>query len=169
MSAEVNQQLSKALRRSKIVFMASVCVWTGLVGINNVMDYHANFQFVQHVLDMDTTFRGNPLGWRALHWAPLQHAAYVLIIGAEVAAGLLAGLAAARMIAGRDHPERFRRGKAFGVIALALGALLWLVGFEVIGGEYFMMWQSPSWNGQEPAFRFVVVCLLGMIFLAQDE
>jgi hypothetical protein len=40
-SAEVNQQLSKALRRSKIVFMASVCVWTGLVGINNVMDYRA--------------------------------------------------------------------------------------------------------------------------------
>jgi predicted small integral membrane protein len=47
--------------------------------------------------------------------------------------------------------------------------LLWLVGFEVIGGEYFMMWQSPSWNGQEAAFRFLVVCLLGMIFLAQDE
>jgi predicted small integral membrane protein len=61
-------------------------------------------------------------------------------VGPEVAAGLLAGLAAARMIAGRDHPERFRRGKAFGVIALALGALLWLMGFEVIGGEYFMMW-----------------------------
>jgi hypothetical protein len=38
-SAEVNQQLSKALRRSKIIFMASVCVWAGLVGINNVIDY----------------------------------------------------------------------------------------------------------------------------------
>ncbi len=47
--------------RSKIVFMASVCVLTGLVGINNVMDYRANFQFVQHVLEMDTTFPGNPL------------------------------------------------------------------------------------------------------------
>jgi predicted small integral membrane protein len=41
--------------------MASVCVLTGLVGINNVMDYRANFQFVQHVLEMDTTFPGNPL------------------------------------------------------------------------------------------------------------
>src|SRR5580704_19274345 len=65
MSTEVNQQLSTALRRSKIVFMASVCVWAGLVGINNVMDYRANFQFVQHVLAMDTTFPGKPLLWRS--------------------------------------------------------------------------------------------------------
>ena len=162
-------ELPRVLRVCKAAFMASVCAWSSLVALNNITDYGANFQFVQHVLQMDTTFRGNPLGWRALHWAPLQHAAYVLIIGTEVAAGFLAGLAAARMIAGRDNSERFRRGKALGVIALALGALLWLVGFEVIGGEYFMMWQSASWNGQEAAFRFVVVCLLGMIFLAQDE
>jgi predicted small integral membrane protein len=139
------------------------------MALNNITDYGDNFQFVKHVLEMDTTFRGNPLGWRAFHWAPVHHAVYVLIIGAEVAAGLLAGLAAARMIAGRDDPVRFRRGKALGVIALALGCLLWLVGFEIIGGEYFMMWQSPSWNGQEAAFRFLVVYLLGMIFLAQDE
>ena len=77
MSAEGNQQLSKALRLSKIAFMASVCVWAGLVGINNVMDYGANFQFVQHVLAMDTTFPGNSLLWRSLRWGPLQHAAYL--------------------------------------------------------------------------------------------
>lgn len=149
--------------------MAAVCAWSSLVALNNIMDYSTNFQFVRHVLEMDTTFRGNPLGWRALHWEPLHHAAYALIIGVELAAGLLAGLAAVRMMTGRDHPERFRRGKAVGVVALAFGSLLWLVGFEVIGGEYFMMWQSPSWNGQESAFRFLVVCLLGMIFLGQDE
>jgi predicted small integral membrane protein len=63
-SAEVNQQLSKALRRS--------------IGINNVMEYRANFQFVQHVLEMDTTFPGNPLLWRSLRWGPLQHAAYLM-------------------------------------------------------------------------------------------
>lgn len=161
--------LSRVLRFCKAAFMASVCAWSSLVALDNLTDYNANFQFVQHVLEMDTTFHGNPLGWRALHWAPLHHVAYAVIIGAELAAGLLAGLAAVRMFAGRDNPERFRPGKAVGVIALALGGLLWLVGFEVIGGEYFMMWQSPSWNGQEAAFRFLVVCLLGMIFLGQDE
>ena len=102
----------------------------------------ANFQFVQHVLEMDTTFPGNPLLWRSLlwrslRWVPLQHAAYLGIIAAE--------------------------------LSLALGVLLWLTGFEVIGGEYFLMRQSPAWNGQESAFRFAVLCVLGLLFLAQHE
>ena len=54
-------------------------------------------------------------------------------------------------------------------MALALGVLLWLAGFEVIGGEYFLMWQSHTWNGQESAFRFAVLCVLGLLFLAQHE
>jgi predicted small integral membrane protein len=58
------------------------------------------------------------------------------------------------MLAARDDPEKYSRAKAVGVMALALGLLLWLVGFEVIGGEYFLMWQSHTWNGQESAFRF---------------
>jgi len=127
----VNQQLSKALRRSKIVFMASVCVWTGLVGIDNVMDYRANFQFVQHVLEMDTTFPGNPLLWRSLRWGPLQHAAYLGIIAVELLVGLLSGIAVFRMLAARDDPERFSRAKTVGVMALALGVLLWLGGLRL--------------------------------------
>ena len=99
MSIEVNQQLSKALRRSKIVFMASVCLWAGLVGINNVTDYRANFQFVQHVLEMDTTFPGNPLLWRSLRWEPLLHATYLGIIAVELLVSLLSGIAVFRMLA----------------------------------------------------------------------
>lgn len=168
-NAEINQQLSKALRRSKIALMASVCVWISLVGINNVMDYGANFQFVQHVLDMDTTFPGNPLLWRSLHWEPLYHAVYLGIIAVELLAGLLSGIAVFRMLAARDDREKFSRAKAVGVIALALGVLLWLGGFEGVGGEYFLMWQSHTWNGQESAFRFAVLCVLGLLFLAQHE
>jgi predicted small integral membrane protein len=165
----VNQQLSKTLRRSKIVFMASVFVWVGLVGINNVTDYGANFQFVEHVLDMDTTFPGNPLLWRSIHWGLLHHALYLSIIAVELMAGVFSGTAVFRMIAARDDPEKFSRAKAIGVIALALGVLLWLAGFEGIGGEYFLMWQSHTWNGQESAFRFAVICMLGLLFLAQPE
>jgi predicted small integral membrane protein len=168
-SASGGQQLTKALRRSKIVFMASVCVWAGLVGINNVMDYRANFQFVQHVLQMDTTFPANPLLWRSLRWAPLQHTAYLGIIAVELLVALLSAMAVFRMLAARDDAERFSRAKAVGVVALALGVLLWLAGFEAIGGEYFLMWQSPTWNGQDSAFRFAVLCVLGILLLAQRE
>jgi len=165
----MNQQLSKALRRSKILFMASVFLWVALVGINNVMDYGANFQFVEHVLDMDTTFPGNPLLWRSIRWEPLHHAVYLTIIAVELLAGLLSGIAVFRMLAARDDPEKFSRAKAVGIMALSLGVLLWVAGFEGVGGEYFLMWQSHIWNGQESAFRFAAFCMLGLLFLAQPE
>jgi predicted small integral membrane protein len=165
----MNQKLAPALRVSKIAFMASMCVWTGLVGVNNIMDYGANFRFVQHVLEMDTTLPGNPLLWRSLRWGPLHHAAYLCIIAVELAVGLLSGIAVFRMLAARNDPEKFSQAKAVGVVALALGVLLWLAGFEAIGGEYFLMWQSSTWNGQESAFRVVVLCVLGLLFLAQRE
>ncbi len=161
--------LSRMLRLSKVAFMASICVWIALVAINNLTDYGANFQFVLHVFEMDTTLPGNPLMWRSVHSTALSHTAYVCIIAIEVAAGLLAGIAAFKMLVARNDPGRFATAKAIGVIALTLGVLLWLAGFEGIGGEYFLMWQSHVWNGQESAFRFAALCMLGLVFLAQHE
>jgi predicted small integral membrane protein len=44
--------------------------------------------------------------------------------------------------------------------------LLWLVAFLTIGGEWFLMWQSHIWNGQEEAFRnFAVVGLVLLILM----
>jgi predicted small integral membrane protein len=55
------------------------------------------------------------------------------------------------------------------VVAGAIGFFVWFVGFLVIGGEWFQMWQSPIWNGQQPAFRFVVIMLAVLIFITQRE
>ena len=43
------------------------------------------------------------------------------------------------------------------------------MGFLIIGGEWFAMWQSPTWNGQEAAFRFVASILLAVLFVMQPE
>jgi predicted small integral membrane protein len=39
----------------------------------------------------------------------------------------------------------------------------------VVGGEWFAMWQSPTWNGQQAAFRFYTTLLLALIFVAQND
>ena len=39
----------------------------------------------------------------------------------------------------------------------------------VIGGEWFQMWQSPRWNGQEAAFRFYLTILAVLIFVMQKD
>ena len=44
-----------------------------------------------------------------------------------------------------------------------LGLLLWFVAFISVGGEWFLMWQSKLWNGQEAAFRMFTV--IGIVFV----
>ena len=44
------------------------------------VNYGSNFDFVQHVLSMDTTFPGNQLKWRAISTPALHHAFYWTII-----------------------------------------------------------------------------------------
>lgn len=34
----------------------------------------------------------------------------------------------------------------------------------VVGGEWFLMWQSHQWNGQEAAFKFYMAILGVLIF-----
>ena len=46
---------------------------------------------------------------------------------------------------------------------------MWLVAFLAIGGEWFLMWQSRAWNGQEEAFRnFATVGIVFLILLQPD-
>ncbi len=39
----------------------------------------------------------------------------------------------------------------------------------VVGGEYFAMWQSKTWNGQEPAFTFYLTLMAVLIFVSQKH
>ncbi|WP_217430849.1 DUF2165 family protein [Sphingomonas bacterium] len=38
-----------------------------------------------------------------------------------------------------------------------------------IGGEWFLMWQSTVWNGQESAFRFYTTILLVLVYFNQPD
>jgi predicted small integral membrane protein len=57
----------------------------------------------------------------------------------------------------------FNREKRIAILGLALGMLEWFVGFIAVGGEWFLMWQSKTWNGEEAAFR--VFFVLGIVLL----
>jgi predicted small integral membrane protein len=69
----------------------------------------------------------------------------------------------------RADADAFNRAKTFSVLGLALGFLLWQVGFMSIGGEWFGMWQSQQWNGVPSAFRFVVTIVAVLIFVAMPD
>jgi predicted small integral membrane protein len=157
-------------RLAKIAMTASLAVFALLVAFTNVTDYGGNWPFVQHVLSMDTTFRSPTVAYRAIDDPRIWTLGYWLIIAAEALTGALFVLAAWRMIkALRSPASDFNRSKTTVTLAAAVGFLLWFLGFMAVGGEWFLMWQSETWNGQEPAFRFYVTMLLVLIYVTRDD
>ena len=69
----------------------------------------------------------------------------------------------------RSDGGRFNHAKRLMIIGTAFGVLVWFFGFMVVGGEWFSMWQSPKWNGQEAAFRFYLTILAVLIFVNQPD
>jgi len=157
-------------RYAKIVMVACLAVFCLLVVFNNVTDYGTNHFFVQRVLSMDTTFPGNRLMYRAITDEGLWHFAYWLIVLGQAVAGvlLLAGAIRLWQVRKASGPE-FNAAKGL-VVAGALAAfIVWFFMFMVIGGEWFAMWQSATWNGQEAAFRLYVAVLAVLIFVNQAD
>jgi len=158
-------------RLSKISLVASLGLFLLIVVFNNVTDYKSNYDFVEGVLSMGTTFPGNAAMWRAIHSEPVYHAFYVSIILWEAAAcGLLFAGAWKLWGARGAGAAAFDRAKNLAVAGVVLNLLQWLLAFITVGGEWFLMWQSKSWNGQEAAARMFLIAGIILLFLnTRDE
>lgn len=142
------------VRLCKAGLVGSIALFFSLVAYGNIADYDSNWQFVQHVLSMDTTFPHSGLHLRAIIDPTIQSAAYWLIIATETLVALLLWAGTVRLLAAIGSRD-FNRAKALAIGGLSLGFLLYAVGFISIGGEWFAMWQSAIWNGQQKAFGFI--------------
>jgi predicted small integral membrane protein len=158
------------LRISKILLVFAVAIYYSFVVFNNITDYGSNYQFVRHVMMMDSTFPGNRGMWRAVN-SPAWHTAfYVAIIAWEIVTALLCwwgGLRLAGTV--RGTAPAFNRAKGVTIAALTLALLMWLVAFISVGGEWFLMWQSKAWNGEGTPFRMFTVIGIVLLFVAQPE
>ena len=158
-------------RIAKLLLLSGVALFYSLVVFNNITDFDSNYQFVRHVLMMDSTFPGNRGMWRALD-APFWHLSfYFSVIAWEMVTTILCwGGVVALLKALRKPAADFNAGKRIPLVALALSMMMWLVAFLSVGAEWFLMWQSHTWNGQEAAFRmFVVVGIVLLIMLQVDR
>jgi predicted small integral membrane protein len=157
-------------RIAKVVMVGSLAIFAFVVTFDNITDYVTNFEFVRHVLSMDTTFPENSLLYRRITSPTLWNLAYWLIILGEGLTSLTLALAAfALMRRLRSNGAEFDRGKRFIFIGSTVGFLVWFFGFMVVAGEWFAMWESRSWNGQEAAFRFYMTILAVLIFVSQSD
>jgi predicted small integral membrane protein len=157
-------------RSAKVLLLAGIALFYTLIVFNNITDFDSNYQLVRHVLSMDSTFPGNHGMWRALRSPSVHIAFYVSIIVWECITGLLLWWGVVRLLRVMRAPAvEFNAAKRVPVMALTLSMLMWLVAFLSIGAEWFLMWQSRTWNGQEAAFRMFTVVGLILLIVIRPE
>jgi predicted small integral membrane protein len=158
------------LRISKTLLLAGVALFYTFVVFNNLTDYNSNFQFIRHVLMMDSTFPGNNGMWRAINQPAIHTIFYLSIVAWESLTMILCWWGVVRIARSlRTNAISFSRAKNTGIVALTLSLVMWLVAFLSVGGEWFLMWQSKTWNGQEAAFRMFTVIGIVLVLLALPD
>ncbi|MFZ2077726.1 MAG: DUF2165 domain-containing protein [Xanthobacteraceae bacterium] len=157
-------------RLAKVTMVAALAVYAFIVAYDNIVDYGSNYEFVRHVLTMDTIFDASTLKYRAIYNETMWRVAYALIIGVEGLTGLLLTFGAIALLKRLTAPAKiFNQSKICAVVGLTVGFGLWFGGFMVIAGEYFAMWQSKVWNGQEAAFRITAIILGVLIYVTLPD
>ena len=141
-----------------------------LIAFGNITDYGTNFEFVQHVLSMDTIFPNSTVKYRALPQSAMHHTGYLTIILMEAAMAFYFLKGAFDLFRGiKETPALFSERKKNAYIGICIGITLWFIGFIVIGGEWFSMWQSSIWNGLGSADRISTFFMLTFVSLMVVE
>jgi predicted small integral membrane protein len=158
------------LRLAKASLVFGVALFYTFVVFSNVTDYDSNYQFIRHVLMMDSTFPGNHGMWRAINQPTIHTIFYLSIIAWEFVTMLLCWWGGVRLLRSlHANTIKFRQASNVAIAGLAASLLMWLVAFLSVGGEWFLMWQSPTWNGQKAAFSMFTVVGIVLIILLQPD
>ncbi|KAA6212694.1 DUF2165 domain-containing protein [Streptomyces albofaciens JCM 4342] len=147
----------------------TVALYMALVAFGNITDFGTNQAFVQHVLAMDTTFKDPDLMWRSIESPTLQNIAYVLIITWETVTALVLIAATALWARQVRGGAGYAGARRLSTVGLLMVLLLFGAGFMAIGGEWFAMWQSKSWNGLDAAARNVVLAGVALVVVQLRE
>lgn len=158
------------VRLSKTIMVMAIALFATLVSFGNITDYHTNFEFVRHVLLMDSVFSGSTITYRSLHAPWIHHCAYIVIIILETLTAIACWIGAIKMGSALKRETRaFQAAKRWAIAGLTLGFLTWQVGFMSIGGEWFGMWMSKQWNGVTNAFQFSITLLAILIYITLNN
>lgn len=157
-------------RLIKILFSCSIGLYISFVCFNNIFDYNSNFPFVSMVAKMEDTFSKERNGWRSVNSMFWHHIFFILIVMWELSIAFFVWLGSFRMISKfRATAVDFKQAKRYTFFGLALGVLLWFTVFITVAGEWFLMWQSKTWNAQSTAFFLTCCFLLFLIHHNQED
>lgn len=159
------------LRIAKVVSIFAIGMMAFIIVIGNTTDYYTNYYFVEHVLKMDTIFPESNIQYRDINNPILIHSGYILLIVLEAIMAFCCLKGSWLLFKNlKSEATTFHATKKWSIAGLIVGIIIWFFGFEVIGGEWFAMWQSSVWNGLGSAERIVTFMVLTLILLhLKDE
>ncbi|MDF7665490.1 DUF2165 domain-containing protein [Bifidobacterium sp. ESL0745] len=116
-------------------------------------------------MSMDTLPPTNTVLWRALPYPALWIVSYLFLICCEFAITITGFIGTYKLIRAVNKSDaEFSKAKTCGYIMFILSILIWYGGFEIIGSEWFDMWQSKTWNGQPIAMEITNIMIGFLIF-----
>jgi predicted small integral membrane protein len=156
----------KLIRYSKVILMAYISFFGLLVMYHNFTDYSSNYEYVSHILSMDTTQINANIRYRAIESPILHHRIYWFIITMEViytACCLVGTYHLYRKI--NESADIFHEAKKLSIIGLLIAIFIYYVCLQVIGVEWFDMDTSQTWNAKDWARHIVDFIFPLMIYI----
>ncbi|CAI8994869.1 DUF2165 domain-containing protein [Pseudomonas sp. IT-P74] len=158
---------SQLIRFSKVTLMLFISFFGLLMLYSNLTDYSTNYEYLAHILSMDTTNGRQKYSYRAITSPMLQHRIYWLIITLEVVFTLFCLLGSYCLYRNINASlEQFHEAKKPALIGLLIALFLYYVGFQVIGAEWFNMDESDTWNYNEWTRHIVDFLFPLLIYIA---
>jgi predicted small integral membrane protein len=157
----------KTILEIKGILILILAVYFTLVLIGNLTDYGTNYAFVENVMKMETTFNSPNTMWRSVNSNIFHHLFYWIIILTEILAAIYLWVGGTRILNKNKNIQS--KGRKTSLNGLFVSMVIWFGYFITIGGEWFLMWQSESWNGIDSAFRmFTISAILFIALLHKD-
>lgn len=158
--------VDKLIRYSKVILMAYISFFGLLVLYSNLTDYSSNYEYVAHILSMDTTLANPNIRYRAIESPMLHHRIYWFIITMEVTWTVYCLIGTLHLLQKINaSPEAFHEAKKFSIIGLLIAIFIYYVCLQTIGVEWFDMDTSLAWNAKDWARHIVDYAFLLLIYI----
>ena len=158
--------MDKIIRYSKVILMCYFSFFGLLMMFSNFTDYGSNYQYVAHILSMDTTTASEALKYRAIESPMIHHRIYWFIITLEVTYTVLCLIGTYQLYRNINaSAEVFHEAKKFSIMGILAAIFIYYVCLQTVGVEWFDMDTSQSWNAKDWARHIVDFIFPVMIYI----
>jgi len=158
------------IRILKILLVLSIAGF-GIAGfMSNMVDYTATREQVKQVLEMAPGTPG--IEWRSIHTEIAIDIGFALIYMTKLVMAFLCLICSFQMIKNiNSDTETFQAAKHLGIVACAVGVIMFFIGFIVFTETYFEYWRVPILGVATHDFAFSYITMLSLFFiiLAQKD